>query len=266
MPIHNSCTIHPNSIIDEKAIIGKNCKIGPFCYISSNVVLEDDIELFSHVSIVGKTLIGKNTKIWPFASIGHHPQDLKFKGELNELIIGCNNKIRESVSINPGTRGGGGITKIGNDCLFMLGSHIGHDCFLGNNIVLANNVALAGHVTLEDGVHIGGLSGGHQFVRIGERAFIGALSMVSKDVIPFGMVYGERAYLKGFNIIGLRRLGIDNKQINELKELYGTIFDDKYSFKYRIKNINSAKNPLIKKIIEFLKADNNRAILGPKNN
>ena len=213
MPIHNSSTIHPNAVIDEKAIIGKNCKIGPFCYVSSEVVLEDNIELFSHVSIVGKTIIGNNTKIWPFASIGHQPQDLKYNGEPNELIIGTDNKIRESVSINPGTKGGGGLTKIGNECLFMLGSHIGHDCKLGNKIILANNAALAGHVVLEDRVYIGGLSGVHQFVRIGEGAFIGALSMVTKDVIPFGMVYGERAKLMGFNLVGLRRLGVANKHI-----------------------------------------------------
>ena len=141
MPIHNSSTIHPNAVIDEKAIIGKNCKIGPFCYVSSEVVLENNIYLFSHVSIVGKTIIGNNTKIWPFASIGHQPQDLKYNGESSELIIGSYNKIRESVSINPGTKGGGGLTKIGNECLFMLGSHIGHDCKLGNKIILANNAA-----------------------------------------------------------------------------------------------------------------------------
>ena len=266
MTIHNSSSIHPNCIIDEKAIIGKNCKIGPFCYISSDVILEDNTELFSHVSIVGKTLIGKNTKIWPFSSIGHHPQDLKYKGEPNELIIGSNNKIRESVSINPGTKGGGGITKIGDNCLFMLGSHIGHDCNLGNNIILANNAALAGHVVLEDGVYVGGLSGIHQFVRIGEGAFIGALSMVTKDVIPFGMVYGERAKLMGFNLVGLRRLGINNKHIKELKGVYKIIFNEKQTFQKRIDNIKTSDNPLIKKLINFLKAEKDRAILSPKSN
>ena len=149
--------IHRSSEIDKKAKISKNVKIGPFCYVSSDCVLEDNIELFSHVSIVGKTLIGKNTKVWPFASIGHYPQDLKYKGENNELIIGADNKIRESVSINPGTKGGGGTTKIGNNCLFMPGSHIGHDCQLGNGIILANNAALAGHVSLGDNVTIGGV-------------------------------------------------------------------------------------------------------------
>ena len=264
MPIHNSSIIHSNSLIEENAIIGKNCKIGPFCYVSSDCVLEDNIELFSHVSIVGKTLIGKNTKVWPFASIGHYPQDLKYNGENNELIIGTDNKIRESVSINPGTKGGGGTTKIGNNCLFMLGSHIGHDCQLGNGIILANNAALAGHVSLGDNVTIGGLSGVLQFVRIGEGAFIGALSMVAKDVIPFGMVYGERAKLMGLNLVGLRRSGTNNKQIKELKSVYDNIFFDQSTFNKKISNINDINNPLVKKLVNFLNTHNDRAILSPK--
>ncbi len=266
MPIHNSSTIHPNAVIDEKAIIGKNCKIGPFCYVSSEVVLEDNIELFSHVSIVGKTVIGNNTKIWPYASIGHQPQDLKYKSEPNELIIGSDNKIRESVSINPGTKGGGGLTKIGNECLFMLGSHIGHDCKLGNKIILANNAALAGHVVLEDRVYIGGLSGVHQFVKIGEGAFIGALSMVTKDVIPFGMVYGERAKLMGFNLVGLRRLGVSNKHIKELKGVYESIFCQNSTLQKRILDIDTMNNPLIQKVLDFIKAEKDRAILNPYSN
>ena len=216
MPIHNSSTIHPNAVIDEKAIIGKNCKIGPFCYVSSEVVLEDNIELFSHVSIVGKTVIGNNTKIWPFASIGHQPQDLKYNGEPNELIIGSDNKIRESVSINPGTKGGGGLTKIGNECLFMLGSHIGHDCKLGNKIILANNAALAGHVVLEDRVYIGGLSGIHQFVRIGRYSFTSMGSAVNKDLPPFCLASGNYARAIGLNRVGLRRIGMERKLIDSL--------------------------------------------------
>ena len=189
---------------------------------------------------------------------------MKYKGENNELIIGADNKIRESVSINPGTKGGGGTTKIGNNCLFMLGSHIGHDCQLGNGIILANNAALAGHVSLGDNVTIGGLSGVHQFVRIGEGAFIGALSMVAKDVIPFGMVYGERAKLMGLNLIGLRRSGTNNKQIKELKSVYDNIFFDQKTFNKKISNIGDINNPLVKKLINFLNAEKDRAILSPK--
>ena len=193
MAIHESSEIHPSSVIDEGARIGKNCSIGPFCVISSGAQLEDGVTLLSHVSIAGNTTIGRNTKIWPFASIGHQPQDLKFSGEFSELIIGKDNKIREGVSINPGTSGGGEITQIGNDCLFMLGSHIGHDCRLGNRIVLANNAALAGHVTLGDGVHVGGLSGVHQFVRIGRYSFTSMGSAVNKDLF---IIQEEKNFLK----------------------------------------------------------------------
>ena len=262
MAIHESSKIHPSSAIDEGARIGKNCSIGPFCSISSEVQLEDGVELLSHVSVAGNTTIGSSTKIWPFASIGHQPQDLKFMGEFSELIIGKDNKIRESVSINPGTSGGGGITQIGNNCLFMLGSHIGHDCRLGNKIILANNAALAGHVTLGDGVHVGGLSGVHQFVRIGEGAFIGALSMVTKDVIPFGMVYGERAKLMGLNLVGLRRIGVQKELIKDLKDVYSNLFSDKGTFQSRLDVIDTKGNPLVEKLMSFLNGESNRSLLG----
>ena len=262
MAIHESSKIHPSSAIDEGARIGKNCSIGPFCAISSKVQLEDGVKLFGHVSISGNTTIGSSTKIWPFASIGHEPQDLKFSGEFTELIIGKDNKIRESVSINPGTSGGGGITQIGNNCLFMLGSHIGHDCRLGNKIVLANNAALAGHVTLGDGVHVGGLSGVHQFVRIGEGAFIGALSMVTKDVIPFGMVYGERAKLMGLNLVGLRRIGFQKELIKDLKDVYSNLFASEGTFQSRLDVIDTKGNPLVEKLLSFLNGESNRSLLG----
>ena len=262
MAIHESSKIHPSSAIDEGARIGKNCSIGPFCSISSEVQLEDGVKLLGHVSIAGNTTIGSSTKIWPFASIGHQPQDLKFMGEFSELIIGKDNKIRESVSINPGTSGGGGITQIGNNCLFMLGSHIGHDCRLGNKIILANNAALAGHVTLGDGVHVGGLSGVHQFVRIGEGAFIGALSMVTKDVIPFGMVYGERAKLMGLNLVGLRRIGVQKELIKDLKDVYSNLFSDEGTFQSRLDVIDTKGNPLVEKLMSFLNGESNRSLLG----
>ena len=262
MAIHESSKIHPSSAIDEGARIGKNCSIGPFCSISSEVQLEDGVRLLGHVSIAGNTTIGSSTKIWPFASIGHQPQDLKFVGEFSELIIGKDNKIRESVSINPGTSGGGGITQIGNNCLFMLGSHIGHDCRLGNKIILANNAALAGHVTLGDGVHVGGLSGVHQFVRIGEGAFIGALSMVTKDVIPFGMVYGERAKLMGLNLVGLRRIGVQKELIKDLKDVYSNLFSDEGTFQSRLDVIDTKGNPLVEKLMSFLNGESNRSLLG----
>ena len=263
MVIHISNKIHPSSEIDEGVKIGQNCIIGPFCSISADVQLEDEVELLSHVSLAGSTLIGRKTKIWPFSSIGHQPQDLKFSGEHSEVILGEKNKIRECVSINPGTSGGGGVTKIGNECLFMLGSHVGHDCNLGNKIVLANNASLAGHVVLEDGVHIGGLSGIHQFVRIGEGAFVGALSMVNKDVIPYGMVYGERARLMGLNLVGLRRTGFKAELIHDLKTVYSEIFSESGTLKSRLEIIEDKGNPLVSKLLTFVSGENNRSLLGP---
>ncbi|MAI97872.1 MAG: acyl-[acyl-carrier-protein]--UDP-N-acetylglucosamine O-acyltransferase [Rhodobacteraceae bacterium] len=263
MTIHVSTKIHSSAKIDEGAHIGKNCLIGPFCSIPAGVQLEDEVELLSHVALSGQTFIGSKTKIWPFSSIGHQPQDLKFSGETSELIIGTSNKIRECVSINPGTFGGGGVTVVGNDCLFMLGSHVGHDCKLGNRIILANNAALAGHVVLEDGVHVGGLSGVHQFVRIGEGAFIGALSMVNKDVIPFGMVYGDRARLMGLNLVGLRRKGFKTAVINDLKTAYEDLFSEKGTLKSRLNDINPDGNPLVDKLLTFITGDNDRSLLSP---
>ena len=263
MTIHATAKIHSSSTIDEGARIGKNCIIGPFCSVSAGVQLDNEVELFSHVALAGQTLVGKGTKIWPFASIGHQPQDLKFSGETSELIIGESNMIRESVSINPGTSGGGGITEVGNECLFMLGSHVGHDCKLGNKIILANNAALAGHVILENGVHVGGLSGIHQFVRIGEGAFIGALSMVNKDVIPFGMVYGERARLMGLNLVGLRRKRFKSAIINDFKTAYAGLFSEKGTLKERLNDMNQENNPLIEKLVTFISENSDRSLLSP---
>ena len=204
--------IHNSSVIDKKAKIGNNVKIGPFCYIGPNVELQEDVELISNVHIEGNTKIGKGTKIFPFASIGTIPQDLKYKGESNSVLIGEYNMIREYVTINPGTEGGGGKTIIGNNCLFMISSHIAHDCKVGSNVVIANNVPLGGHVTLEDSVVIGGNSAVQQFTRIGRLAMIGGMTGVLKDVIPFGLSFGNRNYLKGINLIGLRRKNMKIKK------------------------------------------------------
>ena len=197
--------IHKSCVIDKGAKIGKDVKIGPFCYIGSKVHINDNVELVSNIHIEGNTKIGKGTKIFPFASIGTQPQDLKYKGESNSLEIGQNNVIREYVTINPGTAGGGSKTAIGNNCLFMISSHVAHDCKIGNNVVIANNVPLGGHVTVEDSVVIGGNSAVQQFTRIGRLAMIGGMTGVLKDVIPFGLSFGNRNHLKGINLIGLRR-------------------------------------------------------------
>ena len=219
--------IHNSSIIDKGAKIGKGVKIGPFCYIGPKVKIQDNAELISNIHIEGNTEIGKGTKIFPFASIGTQPQDLKFKGESSSLEIGENNTIREYVTINPGTEGGGGKTVIGNNCLFMISSHVAHDCKVGNNVIIANNVPLGGHVKIEDNVVIGGNSAVQQFTRIGKMAMIGGMTGVLHDVIPYGLSTGNRNLLQGLNLIGLRRAKFDNKDILGLSEAYKEIFATK---------------------------------------
>ena len=256
--------IHSSSVVDKKAKIGNNVKVGPFCYIGPNVELKQDVELISNVHIEGNTKIGKGTKIFPFASIGTMPQDLKFKGESNSVLIGENNMIREYVTINPGTKGGGGKTIVGNNCLFMISSHIAHDCKVGNNVVIANNVPLGGHVTLEDSVVIGGNSAVQQFTRIGRLAMIGGMTGVLKDVIPFGLSFGNRNYLQGINLIGLRRKKYENKKILELDTAYKKIFSSKKLHENLAKiNGEFKENELVKEVINFIAKDKKRPICTP---
>jgi UDP-N-acetylglucosamine acyltransferase len=258
--------IHNSSIISKEAIIGKNVKIGPFCNIGDLVRLEDNVELISNIHIEGNTRIGKGTKIFPFASIGTSPQDLKYNNEPNNLIIGENNTIREYVTINPGTEGGGGQTIIGNNCLFMISSHVAHDCKVGNNVIIANNVPLGGHVTIEDSVVIGGNSAVQQFTRIGRLAMIGGMTGVLKDVIPFGLSVGNRNYLQGLNLIGLRRNNYENKKIMDLDKAYKAIFSSKNLHENLDKINNEFKeNELIKEVVNFITKDKKRPICSPLN-
>ena len=256
--------IHKSSIIDKKAKISKNVKIGPYTIIGPNVEIGKDVEIYSHVNILGNTKIDEGTKIFPFACIGTQPQDLKYKGEKNSLIIGKNNIIREYVTINPGTEQGGYITKIGDNCLFMISSHIAHDCKIGNNVVIANNVPLGGHVTIEDSVIIGGNSAVQQFTRIGRLAMVGGMTGVLKDVIPFGLSFGNRNYLKGINLIGLRRKKYDNKKIMELDEAYKKIFSSN-NLQENLSKINGEykDNELIKEVTNFIDKDKKRPICTP---
>ena len=256
--------IHNSSVIDQKAKIGNNVKIGPFCYVGPNVELEQEVELISNVHIEGNTKIGKGTKIFPFACIGTMPQDLKYRGESTSVLIGENNMIREYVTINPGTEGGGGRTVVGNNCLFMVSSHIAHDCKVGNNVVIANNVPLGGHVTLEDSVVIGGNSAVQQFTRIGRLAMIGGMTGVLKDVIPFGLSFANRNYLQGINLIGLRRKKYENKKILELDTAYKKIFSSE-KFHENLAKINGEfkENDLVKEVIDFIEKDKKRPICTP---
>ena len=256
--------IHNSSVIEKEAKIGRNVKVGPFCYVGSQVQISDGVELISNVHIEGNTKIGKGTKIFPFASIGTQPQDLKYKGESSSLEIGENNTIREYVTINPGTEGGGRKTIIGNNCLLMISSHIAHDCNIGNDVVIANNVPLGGHVTIEDSVVIGGNSAVQQFTRIGRLAMIGGMTGVLKDVIPFGLSFGNRNYLRGINLIGLKRKKYSNKAIMELDSAFKEIFSSK-NLHENLSKINGEykDNDLVKEVINFITKDKKRPICTP---
>ena len=255
--------IHKTAIIDSKAKLGKNVQVGPYCVIGPNVEIGENTILQSHVNISGNIKIGKGNKIYPFVSM-NDPQDLKYNGEPTNLIIGDNNRIREYVTINPGTVGGGGKTVIGNNCLFMISSHIAHDCYVGDNVIIANNVPLGGHAIIEDNVVIGGNSAVQQFTRIGKMAMIGGMTGVLHDVIPYGLSTGNRNSLQGLNLIGLRRAKFENKDILGLSEAYKEIFSTK-NINENISKLNGLfkENPLVKNVIDFITKDKKRSICTP---
>ena len=258
--------IHPTAIVDKNSKISKNVEIGPYCIIGSDVEIGSNSKLHSHVSIKGKTKIGKNNEIFPFVSIGTSPQDLKYKGEKNSIIIGDNNKLREYVNINPGTLQGGTITKLGNNNLLMVYCHIAHDCNIGNGIVLANNVQVGGHVKIEDNAIVGGSCAIHQFSRIGKLAMVGGMTGVLSDVIPFSLSLGNRNNLVGLNLIGLRRAKISNDDIKILQKSYNVIFSNQ-NFRSNIDNLNTdlKNNKYVKIIIDFINSDKKRPISLPQN-
>ena len=256
--------IHKTAIIDPNAKIASTVDIGPYTVIGPNVEIDDNTAIQSHVSITGQTIIGKNNKIYPFASIGNDPQDMKYKGERTKLLIGDNNTIREYSTINPGTIQGGGVTKVGNNNLIMISAHIAHDCIIGNNIVIANSAAIAGHAEVEDHVIIGGNCGVQQFTRIGKMAMIGGMTGVSRDVIPYGLSTGNRNYLNGINIVGLRRNKTSNKEIIGLTDAYKEIFKTENLNKNLDKlNGEFKDNILVKEVIEFINKDKKRPICTP---
>ena len=256
--------IHKTAIVDPKAKISTNVNIGPYSIIGPNVEIGEDTDINSHVSIAGYTKIGKKNKIYPFSSIGNNPQDLKYNGEKSYLEIGDSNTIREYVSINPGTDGGGGLTKIGNNCLFMVSSHVAHDCVIGDNVVAVNNVAIGGHVQIDDNAIIGGNSAIHQYIRIGKFAMIGAICAVIRDVIPYGLVNGNRSVLQGINLIGLRRNNISNQDIVLLSNAYKEIFKSE-NLSENLKNLSEdyKKNDLVIEILKFIQKDKKRPICTP---
>ena len=256
--------IHKTAVVDKKAEISRNATIGPYSILGPNVKIGEGAEIQSHVNITGNTIIGNNTKIFPFASVGTNPQDLKYKGEKTKLEIGSNNIIREHVTINTGTDGGGGITKIGNNNLIMIGAHIAHDCMIGNNVVIANSAAIAGHAQISDEVIIGGNCGIQQFTRIGRMAMIGGMSGVSRDVIPYGLSFGNRNYLEGINLIGLRRKKVSNKEILALSEAYKEIFKTDSLHENLTKLSKTFKNnSYVKEVVDFINHDKKRPICTP---
>jgi UDP-N-acetylglucosamine acyltransferase len=260
-----SPSIHPMSVVDPKAQLGAGVRIGPFCTVGPDVVLGEGVELVSHVAVAGRTTIGPRTRIYPFASIGHPPQDVKYRGEPSTLTIGAECQIREGVTMNPGTEGGGMITSVGDRCFFLANSHVGHDSRLGNNIIFSNNVMCAGHVTIGNFVIVGGGAGLQQFIRIGDHAFIGGGAGVLSDVIPFGTIRDNPAHLVGLNLIGLRRRGFTREQIHELRRAYRLLFADEGTLTERVEDVAAefASHPLVHEILDFIREGGVKALCMP---
>lgn len=257
--------IHPSAVIEDGAQIDPSAKIGPFCVVGPDVVLGENVELKSHVVVAGRTDVGDGTVIFPFAVIGEIPQDLKFKGEQSALIIGKRNRIREHVTMNVGTEGGGGVTRIGDDGMFMAGCHIAHDAIIGDRVILVNSVAIAGHCILEDDVIIGGLSGVHQFVRIGRGAIIGALTKVTHDVIPYGLVQAPRGELEGLNLVGLKRRGVARTDITALRAAFQMLAQGEGTFNDRAERLGAeTESAYVKEIVDFVMGDTDRSFLTPR--
>ena len=258
--------IHPTAVIEPGARLAETVRVGAFCVVGPEVELQDGVELVSHVVVAGRTVIGAETRIFPFASIGHQPQDLKYRGEKSRLEIGRRNIVREHVTMNPGTTGGGMLTRVGDGCLFMVGAHVAHDCWLGDNVIMANNATLAGHVAIGDFAILGGLSAVHQFVRIGKHAMIGGVTGVERDVIPYGQVVGDRARLVGLNIVGMQRRGFSREQVQALRTAYQMLFGEAGTLAERVDEVarQFVDVESVRDIVEFIRADSQRGLCRPQ--
>lgn len=258
--------IHPSAVVEPGATLADDVVVGPFCHVGTGVRLSAGVKLHSHVAIVGNTSIGERTEIYPFASIGHCPQDLKFRGEESRLEIGSDNRIREYVTMNPGTEGGGMVTRVGNGGLYMASTHVAHDCQVGDHVIMANNATLAGHVQVGDHAVLGGLCAVHQFVRIGPHAMIGGMSGVTNDVIPYGMVVGSHAALSGLNLVGLRRRGFAREEIDGLRKAYEMLFSTDGTLAERLKQVEDELGavPVVRGLVDFVGSDTSRGMLTPK--
>lgn len=265
MAVSPKAQIHASAVIEDGATIAEGCIVGPFCTVGPDVVLHQGVELKSHVVVTGDTEIGADTVVFSFAVIGEIPQDLKFKGEASKLVIGARNRIREHVTMNCGTEGGGGVTKVGDDGLFMAGCHVAHDAQIGDRVILVNSVAVAGHCIIEDDVIVGGLSGVHQWVRIGKGAIIGAVCMVTNDVIPYGLVQGPRGQLDGLNLVGLKRRGVSRADISALRAAFQEMAKGEGSFHERTQRIgDSTDSDYVKEIVDFVLGETDRSFLTPQ--
>ncbi len=265
MPIHASAFVHPSACVEDEAVIGPDCHIGPFALIGPEVTLGRGVVVKSHAVVTGWTEIGDETVVFPFATVGEIPQDLKFKGERTRLKVGARCRIREGATLNTGTEGGGGITTVGDDCLLMTGAHVGHDAHLGNRIVLANQVAIAGHCVIGDDVIIGGLSGIHQFVRIGHGAIVGALTMVTNDVLPYGLVQGPRGVLDGLNLVGLKRRGVERSDITAMRAAFQMLAQGEGSFLDRARKLaEETESKYVREMTDFILSASDRSFLTPK--
>ena len=261
-----SVTVHPTAMVESAAKLGEGVTVGPYCVVGGDVNLGDGVTLVSHAVVAGHTEIGAGTRIFPFASIGHQPQDLKYQGEPSRLIVGRDNTIREYVTMNPGTKGGNMVTRVGNGCLFMAGTHVAHDCTIGDGVIMANNATMAGHVVVGDHAVLGGLCAVHQFVRIGALAMVGGLSGVEYDVIPFGSVIGNRAWLAGLNLVGLRRRGVAREEIHALRRAYQELFAAEGTMADRLERVAEQyrDSPQVAEVVAFMRARSQRGICQAK--
>ncbi len=265
MTIHPSASVHPAAVVDPGAKVGEGCLIGPFALVGPEVTLAANVTVKSHAVVTGWTEIGEGSVIFPFATVGEVPQDLKYHGERTRLIVGARCRIREGATLNTGTEGGGGITRVGDDCLIMTGAHVGHDAQIGNRVILVNQVAIAGHCVLGDDVIVGGLSGVHQWVRIGQGAIIGAVTMVTNDVIPYGLVQGPRGELDGLNLVGLKRRGVERSDITALRAAYQMLAQGEGSFLDRARRLSEETDSAhVREMTDFILSASDRSFLTPK--
>lgn len=265
MAIAANAQVHASAVVEDGAVIGEGCVVGPFCVVGPNVVLHERVELKSHVVVTGNTEIGEETAVFSFSVIGEIPQDLKFGGEESRLVIGKRNRIREHVTMNSGTEGGGLVTRVGDDGLFMAGCHIAHDAQIGDRVIVVNSAAVAGHCVIEDDVIIGGLCGIHQWVRIGKGAIIGAVSMVTNDVIPYGLVQGPRGELDGLNLVGLKRRGVSRPDITALRAAFQMLAQGEGAFQERARRLGEeTESDYVQEIVDFVLGDTDRSFLTPR--